>query len=96
MGGRDDKGWTYSADASHSMMNTTGTETALDDLEATTLAQDDVIKWYTDVVEGDVTVAVRCVVVAKDAQHAVDGDSRGICWHQDDALLLVWTWVVLV
>ena len=68
----------------------------MDDLETTALAKNNVIQWHTDVLEEDVAVAVRGVVVAKDTEHAVDGDSRGVCRNEDDALLLVWAGVVWV
>lgn len=56
-------------------MYPTGTETALDDLEASSLTEHHVRSWNTDVVENDVCVAVGSVVVAVDRQHALDGDS---------------------
>lgn len=68
----------------------------MNDFEATAFAQDDVIQRHADVLEEDVTVAVRGIIVTKDTEHAVNGDARGICWNEDDALLLVWAGVVLV
>jgi hypothetical protein len=53
-----------------------------------------VIQGHADVLEEDVTVTVRGVIIAKDAKHAVDGDSRGVCWDEDDTLLLVGAGVV--
>lgn len=52
------------------------------------------IQGHADVLEEDVTVTVRGVIIAKDAKHAVDGDSRGVCWDEDDTLLLVGAGVV--
>lgn len=87
---------TYSANTSHGVVNATRAQTSLNDLETTTLAQDDVLQRHADVLEEDVTVAVRGIIVAKDTEHAVDGDAGGISWNEDDALLLVGAGVVLV
>jgi hypothetical protein len=50
-------------------------EAALDNLKPTTLAQDHVRSRDADVVEEDVPVAVRRVVIPEDGKHAVDPDS---------------------
>lgn len=75
---------TYSTDTSHGVMDSAGSETALDNLKAFALAQDDILNRYANVVEADVAVAVGCVVVAKDTQHAVDCNAGGVCRDQDD------------
>ena len=78
------------------MVDTTRAKTALNNLEATALTKNDVIQRYANVLERDVTVTVRSVIVAKDTQHTVDGDSGGVGWYEDDTLLLVGAGVVLV
>ena len=78
------------------MVDTTRTKTALNNLEATALTKNDVIQRYANVLERDVTVTVRSIIVAKDTQHTVDGDSGGVCWYENDTLLLVRAGVVLV
>jgi hypothetical protein len=87
---------TYGTDTSHGMVDTTGAKTSLNNLETAAFTKHNVVQRYADILEGDVTVTVRGVVVAKDTQHAVDGDSRGVCRDEDDTLLLVGAGVVLV
>ena len=77
------------ADGAHGVVDTAGTETALDDLEAAAWAEDDVVEWHADVVESDVAVTVWGIVVAEDAEHTVDGDTWGVVWDEHDRLLLV-------
>ena len=74
----------------------TRAKTALNNLEATALTKNDVIQRYANVLERDVTVTVRSIIVAKDTQHTVDGDSGGVGWYENDTLLLVRAGVVLV
>jgi hypothetical protein len=62
------------------------TETALDDLEAATLAQHHIGSRDADVVEEDVAVAVRRVVVPEDGKHAVDPDPGRRGRDEDDGL----------
>lgn len=71
------------------MVNTTRPETALNDLEAAALPEDHVPSRDADVVEGDMAMAVRCVVVAVDREHAVDCDTVGVGGDQDHGLLAV-------
>lgn len=78
------------------MVNATRAQTSLNNLETTALAQDDVFHRHADVLEEDVTVTVRGIIVAKDTEHAVNGDAGGVGGNEDDALLLVGAGVVLV
>jgi hypothetical protein len=71
-----------------------GTETALDDFETATFAEDHVGDRYFAVLEGDMTMAVRCVIITIDAKHTFDGNARGVSWDKDNGLLLVFVWVV--
>ena len=71
------------------MMYPSRPKTALDNLKPTTLAQDHVRSRDADVVEEDVPVAVRRVVVPEDGKHAVDPDSWSGGWDKDDRLPLM-------
>jgi len=53
-----------------------------------------VVKGNADVVEGDVTVAMGRIVVPEDAQHAVNGDTGGVGWNEDNGLLKIGIFVV--
>jgi hypothetical protein len=77
------------ADGPHAVVDAAGTQTALDDLEAAPFAQHELRCRHPDVVEADVAVAVRGVVVAVHVQHAVDGDAGKAGRYQDDGLLPV-------
>ena len=58
------------ADRPHAMMDAAGPEPALRDLEAPALAEDQIVLRHADIVEADVHMAVRRVVVAIDASSA--------------------------
>lgn len=77
------------ADRAHRVVDAAGAEAALDDFEAAAFAEDHVGEGHADVVEGDVAVAVGRIVIAVDRKHAVHGDAGGVCFDQDDGLLLV-------
>ena len=47
-------------------MDTARSETSLDDLETFSRSEDNVSERYSNVVEGDMSVTVRGIVVAKD------------------------------
>lgn len=66
----------YGANASHRVMNSSWTKAALNNLETPPLTEDHVFRRDADIVKCDVAMAVRRVVVAKDGQHTMDGDSR--------------------
>jgi hypothetical protein len=57
------------------MMYPSRPETALHDLKPTTLAKHHVRSRDADVVEEDMPVTVRRIVVPEDGKHAVDPDS---------------------
>jgi hypothetical protein len=69
------------------MMDTAGSKTALDDLEATSLAENHVALVYPDILERNVSVAVRRIVKANDGQHTLNGHARSVGRHQNDRLL---------
>lgn len=75
---------TYSANASHGVVDTAGSKTALDDLESLPFAQNHVLSWHADVIEGDVAMAVRGIVEAHNGQHAVDRDTGGVIGNEDN------------
>lgn len=76
------------------MVNTARSQSALDNLEASALAENQILCRHAHVVEGDVAVAMGGVVVAVDLEHSLDGDSRKAGRDQDDGLLLVRVGVV--
>lgn len=84
------------ADGPHRVVDAAWPETPLDDLEAVALAENEVGGGHPHVGEGDVAVAVGRVVVAEDAEHAVDGDAGDVVRDEDDGLLLVFGGVVRV
>ncbi len=77
------------ADRSHSMMDPSGAEAPLDDLETAAFAEDDVRGWYAHVFELDLRMAVRCVIVAIYVKNSFDGHTRGAGRDEDHGLLLV-------
>lgn len=76
------------------MVNTARSQSALDNLEPSALAENHVLCRHAHVLKGDVAVAVGGVVVAVDLEHSIDGDSRKAGRDQDDGLLLVRVGVV--
>ena len=71
-----------------------GTETALDDFESAALSEHHGRGGNTNVLERDVSVTVWCVVVAVDAEHAINGDACSSGGHENDGLLAVFVGVV--
>ena len=70
-------------------MDAAGAEPALRDLEAAPLAQQDVLDRHAHVLELDLGVAVRRVVIAEHGQRPQDLHARRVARHQDHRLLLV-------
>jgi len=75
-------------------MDTAGPEASLNDLEALTLAEHNAVQRDADVLEDDVAVTVRRIIISKDTKHTVNRDTRCVGWNQHDRLLLVHTLVV--
>lgn len=71
------------------MVNTSRTESALDDLETTAFTKHHVGSWDPYVFEDNVSVSVRSIHVAVDTQHSLDGDTWEAGWNKDDRLLAV-------
>ena len=63
------------------MMDTSRAETTLDNLKSTAGAKNDVARRDTDVLESQVTVSMRSVIVTINRQHSVDGDTWGVGWN---------------
>jgi hypothetical protein len=80
---------TYCSNGAHGVVNATGTQTALDNLEAAALSENQVACGHAHIVKGDVAMAMGRVVVAKHLEHAVNLDALGLGGHEDDRLLLV-------
>lgn len=77
-------------------MDTAGSETALDNLEATSFPEHKVASRHPNVVERDMTMPMRRVIETVDAHHAVDGDALRIRGHKNNRLLPVRVFVVWV
>ncbi len=68
-------------------MDAARSEAALRDLEAAALAEDHVVGRHAHVIEHDLGMAVRRVVVAEHAEHALDAHAGRIERHEDHRLL---------
>ena len=77
------------ADRAHAMVDAARPEPPLRDLEAPALAEQHVRRRHAHVVELDLHVPVRRVVIAEHRQVPLDRDARRIERHQDHRLLLV-------
>ena len=77
------------ADQAHAVVDAARAQAALGDLEAAALAEQDVGRRHAHVLEVDLHVAVRRVVVAEHAERAQDLDARRVDRHQDHRLLRV-------
>ena len=84
------------ADGAHGVMDSAGAQTALDDFEAASFAEDHVGGRDAYVVEEEVAVAVGGVVEAADGEHAFDGDAGRVGGDEDDGLLFVFVGVCWV
>lgn len=85
-----------STDGAHGMVDTSGAKSTLDDLETTSFTKYHVGGWDTDIVKGDVGMAMRSIVEAVDMEHTVDSKAGCISRDQDNGLLLVRIWVIWV
>src|SRR5215471_2280939 len=73
----------------HAVVNATRAEPALSNLEPTALTQQHIRNRHAYVLEKDLGMPVRGVVIAKDWQHSLDSDTCGIQRYQYHRLLLV-------
>src|SRR5690606_40365892 len=76
-------------DEAHAVVDTTGTEAALRDLESSSGTGDDGVERQPDVGEGHLTVAAGLVEEAHGGEHAFDLDTRGVEGHEDHRMSLV-------
>src|SRR5687768_14580366 len=76
------------------MMDSAGTKTTLDDLEPTALAQHHARYGHTNVMEREMAVAVRRIIIAVDLKHTVNGNAGSISRDKDNRLLPVRVLVV--
>lgn len=77
------------AERTHAVVQATGAETSLDDLEAATPTEDEVRSRHADVLVLDLVVTFRRVVVAKHGHGADELDTRSVARDEDDTLLVV-------
>ena len=69
------------------MMDASGAEPSLGNLEAAAFAEQDVRCRHAHVFEQDLAVPMRCIAVAEDGQRSLDRDARRIGGHEDHRLL---------
>lgn len=93
-GGRQKK--TYSSNRTHGVVNATWSQTTLDNLKASSLAENHCAHRNSHVGKGQVSVAMGCVIVSVDLEHALDFDARRVDRHQQHRLLLIRILVVLI
>ena len=73
----------------HAVMDAARPEAALRDLEAAALAEQQVLDRHLHVLEYDLGMTVRRVVIAEHRQHALDLDAGHVALDQDLRLLAV-------
>mmetsp|Transcript_37696 Transcript_37696/g.56248 ORF Transcript_37696/g.56248 Transcript_37696/m.56248 type:complete len:247 (-) Transcript_37696:482-1222(-) len=76
------------ANGAHAMVDSSGSQAALSDFEAPTLAQEDILLRNSDVVEDDLTGAIA-LLVAEQGHHPQNGHSRSVARSQDHRMLAV-------
>jgi hypothetical protein len=78
------------------MMDAARSKTSLDDLKAPALTEDKTGDRNSDIGEGDLSVAMRRIVIAVDRKHTLDLDTGSTVGHKNHGLLLVGIWVIWV
>ena len=73
----------------HAVMDASGAEPALRDLESAAFAEQHVSGRHANVLEQDLRVPVRRVVEAEHRQHALDAHAGRVHRHEDHRLLLM-------
>src|SRR5205814_3198423 len=71
------------------MMDAAGAEAALGDLKAAPFAEQNVLNRHADILELDLGMAVRRVVIAEDGERPYDSYPGRVARHEDHRLLLV-------
>jgi hypothetical protein len=61
-------------------MNTTRTKTALNDFEPTARAKNHIAGGDSNIVEDELAVSVRSIIVTIDRKHTLDCDALGVGW----------------
>ena len=74
------------ADRAHAVMDAARPEAALRDLEAAAFAEQHVLDRHLHILEQDLAVAVRRVVIAEHRQHALDLHAGRIAWARGSAI----------
>lgn len=75
---------TYCSNGTHGVVDTARAKTTLDNLKATSFAEDHVAVWDSYIVERDLAMTVRCIIITVNRKHSVNGDSLGVSWYQND------------
>jgi len=76
------------ADGAHAVMDAAGSEPKLRDLETAAFAEQDVALGHPDIVEAQMHVPARRMIVPEHMHRPDDLDARGVLGHQDLRLLL--------
>lgn len=83
------RAWTYGTNGPHGVVNAAGSKSALNDLESTALAKDEVAGWDTNVVEGEVSVSMGSIIIAIHTQHAINRNTLGVGRYENHGLLAI-------
>ena len=71
------------------MMYTPRSHSSLHHLESPTLPEDDILRGNADVVEDQVRMAVRCIIITVDSKHTLDFNAWSFGRYKNYGLLLV-------
>src|SRR5213076_2258232 len=74
-------------DQPHAVMNAARPEPSLRDLEPAPLTEQQIFLWNADIDERDLRMAIRRIVVTKNAELPLYNDSIGIHWYKYHRLL---------
>lgn len=75
-------------------MDSSWTHPTLHHLKATSFPQNYIRRWHTNILEVEMHVTMRRIIVAHNMHGPLDGDTWSVCWYKDDGLLLVFLRVV--
>ena len=73
----------------HTVMDASRAKTSLGNFKSTPFTQKHVRCGHAHVLELDLAMPVRCIVVSHDGEHAMHGDTRRVRRHQDHRLLFI-------
>lgn len=77
-------------------MNPPWAHTSLHDFKPPSFTQHYILSWDAHVLENEMRMAVRCIIVPIHREHALYFDPRRVSWDNDNRLLFVFVWVVWI